>query len=179
VAEALKSGLIGDPQLWRLIGLDGRAALSRRAPDERARYAITERTARLKLGVVDRDPYERGERRTLNLGHTLGHALEVESRYRLAHGQAVALGIRAVASIAAARGADPSLVERIDTLLVQLGFPIRRAFDRSVVLAALGGDKKRIGGRQRWILPMAVGQVEDVDDVTEVELERAMDAIAA
>ena len=114
MAESLKSGLIGDPDLWALIESRGRAALG---PDEAARYACVERSVRLKLGVVERDPFETGERRTLNLGHTLGHALEVESRYRLPHGQAVVLGLRAVASIAAGRGADSDLVTRIDAVV--------------------------------------------------------------
>jgi 3-dehydroquinate synthetase len=171
VAEALKSGLIGDPTLWRLIEARGRAALR---DDEAARYAITERAARLKLDICARDPYETGERRTLNLGHTLGHALEVESGYRLPHGQAVALGLRAVASIAAERGAEPHLAERIDDVLSALGFRLRRRFDPSVVRRALRSDKKRERGRQRWILPMAVGRVTEVDDVTDAELAHAL-----
>jgi 3-dehydroquinate synthetase len=174
MAESLKSGLIGDPDLWALIESRGRAALG---PDEAARYACVERSVRLKLGVVERDPFETGERRTLNLGHTLGHALEVESRYRLPHGQAVVLGLRAVASIAAGRGADPDLVTRIDAVVGGLGFPLHRAFDPALVRAALGSDKKRRHGRQRWVLPMEVGRVTDMDDVTDDELERAMRTI--
>ena len=129
---------------------------------------------RLKLGVVDRDPFESGERRTLNLGHTLGHALEIESRYRLAHGQAVVLGLRAVARMAAERGAEPDLAERIDAVIVALGYARRRRFDPVAVKGALRGDKNRHKGRQRWILPMAVGRMLEVDDVTEDELERAL-----
>jgi 3-dehydroquinate synthetase len=174
MAETLKAALIGDPGLWDLVESRGRAALGR---DEAARYACVERSVRLKVGVVDRDPFERGERRTLNLGHTLGHALEVESRYRLPHGQAVVLGLRAVAAIAAGRGADPELASRIDAVATDLGFPIHRAFDAQAVRAALGSDKKRHRGRQRWILPMEVGRVIEVDDVTEAELEMAMRTI--
>ncbi len=104
MAESLKSGIIGDPALWQLVETRGRAALR---DDEAARYAIIDRSVQLKLDVVDRDPFERGERRTLNLGHTLGHALEIESGYRLPHGKAVVLGLRAVAHIAQGRGAEP------------------------------------------------------------------------
>lgn len=177
IAESLKAGLIGDPVLWRLIEERGVAAVS--GEDEAARYAIVERSARLKLDVVGRDPWEHGERRTLNLGHTIGHALEVESRYRLLHGTAVALGLRAVAGIASARGAEAGLAERIDDVLVDLGFPLRRRFDVSTVRAALASDKKRSHGRQRWILPMAVGRVEEVADVDDAELEAALGRIAA
>lgn len=176
MAESVKSALIGDPTLWRLIETRGRRALR---DDEAGRYAIVERSARLKLAVCERDPFESGERRTLNLGHTIGHALEVESGYRLPHGTAVALGLRAVASIAAGRGADPELPARLDAVLSTLGFALRRAFDADAVRAALATDKKRRDGRQRWILPMEVGRVEEVEDVTDAELRRALRAIAA
>ncbi len=174
LAEVIKSAVIGDPWLWTLLETRGEAALT---DDEAARYAMVERAMRLKLGVVDRDPFESGERRTLNLGHTLGHALEIESDYQLPHGQAVVLGLRAVSAIAEARGAEPGLGERIDDLLRRLGYRLHRSFDRAAVRDALGSDKKRIRGRQRWILPMAIGTVVDVDDVTESELQLAMDRI--
>lgn len=175
LAEVIKSAVIGDPWLWDLLETRGPAALGLDGPpDEAARYAMVERSMRLKLGVVDRDPFERGERRTLNLGHTLGHALEIESDYALPHGQAVMLGLRAVTAIAEGRGVAPDLAERIDDLLVRLGYTLTRTFDANKVRAALGVDKKRIGGRQHWILPMAIGTVLDVDDVSEAELDGAI-----
>jgi len=176
MAESLKSALIGDPVLWRLIEERGAAALG---DDEAARYAIIERSARLKLAVCERDPFETGERRALNLGHTIGHALEVESGYRLRHGPAVALGLRGVTAIACGRGADLKLPERIDDVLARLGFAQRRRFDTSAVRAAMLADKKRHAGRQRWILPMEIGRTAEVDDVTDRELDRALRTIAA
>ena len=176
MAESIKAAIIGDPALWRLLEERGRAALR---TDEPARYAILERSARLKLGVCQRDPFEAGERRTLNLGHTIGHALEIESRFGLPHGAAVALGMRAAAAIAASRGADPDLAARLDALLNDLGFTPRRMFDPGRVRTALLGDKKRRAGRLRWILPMSIGLVTEVDDVTDAELGRALRAIAA
>ena len=177
VAECLKMGLIGDSQLWALVEQRGPAALA--GDDEAAVFAMTERAARLKLEIVDRDPYESGERRVLNLGHTLGHALEVESGFTLAHGEAVAVGLRAVAAIAARRGAEAGLAEGIDSVLAALSFPLRRPFDAAAVRRALVGDKKRERGVQRWILPMAVGRVEQVTDVTDDELALALQVIAA
>jgi len=175
MVEAAKAAMIGDPALWELIGARGRAAL--RGTDEPARYAITERAARVKLAIVRRDPFEQGERRQLNLGHTLAHALEVESGYRLHHGAAVALGLRAVAFIAAGRGADPALSGALDEVLAALGLRLQRPFDRDRVRAALATDKKRHAGRQRWLLPMEVGRVVEVDDVTELELARAIERV--
>jgi 3-dehydroquinate synthetase len=174
VAESIKAALIGDVGLWHLLEERGQAALG---DDEAARYAIVERSARLKLDICARDPFETGERRTLNLGHTIGHALEIESGYRLPHGQAVALGLRAVATIAAGRSGDPALPRRLDTLLTELGFELRRDFDARRVRDAMLGDKKRRAGLQRWILPMEVGRVIEVHDVSAAELGRALRAI--
>ncbi len=176
MAETVKAALIGDPALWRLLEDRGRAALH---DDEAARMAMIERSVRLKLAVCERDPFERNERRTLNLGHTIGHALEVASGYRLAHGSAVAFGMRAVAAIAAGRGGDPELPARLDGLLADLGFRLRLAFDPRTVRDAMATDKKRRDGRQRWILPVAVGTVAEVADVTDAELRRALRAITA
>ena len=176
MAESLKSGIIGDPELWALVETRGAAALRE---DEAARYAVIDRSVQLKLDVVDRDPFEQGERRTLNLGHTLGHALEIESGYRLSHGKAVVLGLRAVAHMAQGRGAAPGLAERIDAVVRDLGYELTREFDPALVKAALTRDKKRIKGRQRWILPMDIGSVVDVDDVTEAELDAAIAHISA
>jgi shikimate kinase/3-dehydroquinate synthase len=176
MAESVKSALIGDPALWALIEERGAAALRN---DEPARYAIVERSARLKLDVCARDPFEAGERRILNLGHTVGHALEIASRYRLRHGAAVVVGMRAVAAIAAGRGADPELAPRLDELLHRLGFRLTVPFDPAAVRRAMLGDKKRKAGRQRWILPMEIGRVIEVDDVANAELDRALRTIHA
>ncbi len=124
MAEAIKAAIIGDDELWRLIGERGPGALR---DDEAARYAITERAARVKLGIVASDPFERSERRQLNLGHTVGHALEVASGYRLPHGSAVALGLRAAADLAAGRGADPALAPSLDEMLHRARLPASSA----------------------------------------------------
>jgi shikimate kinase/3-dehydroquinate synthase len=174
MAESVKAALIGDSILWRLIEDRGSAAIG---GDAEARYAIIERAARVKMAIVERDPFEADERRQLNLGHTIGHALEVVARYRLPHGAAVALGLCAAAQLGAARGGDVEVPSRLAALLHQLGFAIRHSADPAAVREALGADKKRRGGRQRWILPMAIGKVIEVDDVTEGELETALRCI--
>jgi len=174
MAECIKCAMIGDPVLWRLIEERGAAALRR---DEASRYAIIERSARLKLAICARDPYETGERRTLNLGHTIGHALEIESGYRLKHGAAVALGMRAVAAIASARAADSVLAGRLDELLRSLGYRLHHSFDQTAVRTAMQRDKKRHAGRQRWILPMEIGRVTEVTDVTDDEIAHALATI--
>ena len=180
MAECLKSGIIGDPWLWDLVSTRGLAAMADgEEADLAARHAIVERTALLKVGVVDRDPFELGERRNLNLGHTIGHALEIESGYALPHGKGVVLGTRAVAHMAVGRGAPRELAEEIDDVVRRLGYPMTRAFDVDAVTAALAGDKKSAKGRIRWILPAAIGRVEQVDDVTPAEVAAALAHIQA
>jgi shikimate kinase/3-dehydroquinate synthase len=174
MAESIKAAIIGDADLWQLISERGGPALR---DDEAARYAIIERAARVKLAIVRRDPFETGERRQLNLGHTLAHALEVESDYRLAHGAAVAFGLRAAAALAAGRGGDANLPPALDQVLAGLGFRLRRRFDPASVRRALQADKKRAAGRQRWLLPLRIGQVVEADDVTDLELDRAIRGI--
>lgn len=180
MGETLKSAIIGDPWLWELIERRGVGAVQSGADaDEAARYAMVERAALLKLGVVERDPFEADERRNLNLGHTIGHALEVESGYRLPHGRAVILGLRAVCHIAKQRGARPDFAGEVDQLCDQLGYDLTRRFDAGKVKAALAGDKKSLRGKIRWILPFDVGDVRQADDVTEDEIDAALAHIAA
>ncbi len=81
--------------------------------------------------------------------------------------------------MAAARDGDTTLAPRLDALLGDLGFTLRRAFDAAAIRTALLADKKRQGGRQRWILPMEIGRVVEVDDVTDAELDVGLQAIAA
>lgn len=175
MGECLKTGIIGDRWLWDLIRTDGEAALREEAvADHAVRHAIMERTALFKVGVVDRDPFEQGERRILNLGHTIGHALEVESGYRLPHGQAVVLGIRAVVHMAVGRGARADLGAEIDDVVARLGFPTHRSFDPAVVTRALSSDKKVRAGKLRWILPEEIGTVHVVEDVSPAEIAAAL-----
>nr|NLD40199.1 hypothetical protein [Actinomycetales bacterium] len=176
MAECLKSGIIGDPWLWELVKRRGVGSMATgEDADLAARYAIVERSAWLKVAVVDRDPFEVGERRSLNLGHTIGHALEIESGYRLPHGRAVVLGTRAVAHIAVARGLlDPEVSREIDDVVAELGFSTRRAFDPGAVMHALTGDKKSEGGRIRWILPTAIGSTVEAHDISEDEVSAAL-----
>jgi 3-dehydroquinate synthase len=120
----------------------------------------------IKASVVARDERESGLRRILNYGHTLGHAIEATSGYRLRHGEAIAVGMRAVARIAhRLDSCRADLVPLQDELLDQAGLP--RAVDLPLadVLERLRYDKKAEGGRLTWILPLAPGHVEVRRDV--------------
>lgn len=165
LAEAVKSGLIGDPELVTLIEQGSDALAARPLP---LLEAIAARSAAVKLGVVGRDLEERGERRVLNLGHTLGHALEAATARRpkpLAHGDAVAIGMVFAARLAVLTGVlqDRQLPERLVALLSALGLPVAppelSAAEEEVLTTALARDKKRFRGENVWVLPVAPGRM--------------------
>jgi 3-dehydroquinate synthetase len=117
----------------------------------------------------------------LNLGHTVGHALEKLSGFELRHGEAVGIGMVAAAHIAAQLGlADPALAGRIAQTLAAWGLPTRcPPFDVAAVQDAMIHDKKRRGKTLRWVLPHAIGKVEITDDVPTHVIQSALAAIGA
>jgi shikimate kinase/3-dehydroquinate synthase len=161
VAEMIKHGVIGAPDL--LVELEATAHDTKRA----IRDAQIARSLRVKIAVVEEDPFEGGRRAVLNLGHTVGHALERLSGFSLRHGEAVGIGMVAAARIAVELGrAAPSLADRVEKLLSAWGLPVRcPLFDADAIWEAMAHDKKRRGRRLRWVLPRAVGEVEIVEDI--------------
>jgi 3-dehydroquinate synthetase len=117
--------------------------------------------------VVEQDPYERGLRAVLNLGHTAGHALEQVSGYQMRHGEGVSIGMVVAARIAAELGlAEPGLPERIAHALAAHHLPVEcPGVEAEAVWEAMGRDKKKRGSRLRWVLPRRIGEVEIVEDV--------------
>jgi len=178
LAEVVKTAIIGDAALFEeleaAVGRDGGEAL---ALDPVLLERCVAGCAAVKSGVVTRDPWELGERRVLNLGHTLGHALEAQRELGLSHGQAVSLGLVAACRLAHERGLLPmALLDRTRRLLQACGLPVRPPEVADDALRArLKLDKKRRGATLRFVLPRALGQVSVVDDVTDDEALRALD----
>ncbi len=179
VAEMVKHGLLGDPGLFDALAT-GSVEVERWWSAEA--MGLIERALRVKLAVVAIDPEERGRRATLNLGHTVGHALEALAGYAgLLHGEAVAIGLCAAARIARDRGiAAPQLVERIEATLGRWGLPLRcRPHRAAAIVGAMAHDKKRSAGAMRWVLPRDVGDVVLVDDVAPEAVTAALSQIGA
>jgi shikimate kinase/3-dehydroquinate synthase len=158
LAEVIKAGLIADPELLVMIerGQDDLRDMLRRA-------------LRVKIDIVRDDPFERGRRAALNLGHTIGHGIEAASKYRLRHGEAIAIGLVAEAKIAERIGLAPSagLSDRIEQVLDRVGLPTRCNLDPDSIMAMMRSDKKRQAGRLKFALPRDIGDVVtgiDVDD---------------
>lgn len=169
LAEILKAGVIADPELFE--ALEGTAA-----PDLRW---LVERAIRVKIDVVEEDPYERGRRAVLNLGHTFAHAFEVLADYRLHHGLAVSVGMAAAAHLGELRGeCAPLTRRRIVGALRRQDLPTSYAEAApEAVYGAMGADKKRRGGSPRFVLPRAIGDVAVVDDVPREQVLRALERI--
>jgi 3-dehydroquinate synthetase len=158
---------LGDERLFALLEEDG-GAIARGAPaafDDGVVAELVERAAWAKVAVTEADEREGGTdggRITLNLGHSLGHAVEAAGGFGdLLHGEAVAHGLRGAVRIGRELGeTPPDRGERIEELLSTLGLatdPLPYPLD--AVLAALGGDKKHAGGALRWVIPTGTGTV--------------------
>jgi 3-dehydroquinate synthase len=164
--ESLKAGIIGDAELFEKFENKRDSILQREASTVERIIAAS---VKLKAEVVSADEREYGMRRVLNLGHTIGHALEAETNYKgLLHGEAVAWGMIAVARIARALDRlDVATTERISGAILGFGKLPKLEVRSRNVLKRLRSDKKTRNGRVHFVLPVAVGQVEIVSDIPE------------
>jgi 3-dehydroquinate synthase len=162
--EALKCGVIGNVELF-LRFEQNRAKILKRDPVE-VEWLIAQ-AVRLKAEVVSADEREGGLRRVLNLGHTIGHALEAETGYRqLLHGEAVAWGMIAATNIALSVGRTDSVTAgRIADAVLSLGRLPELKVSARKILARLQSDKKTQNGVVHFILPREIGKVEIASDV--------------
>ena len=174
--EALKCGVIGKPELFR--ALENVDLKKLRRDPAKLEWVIAE-SVKLKAEVVSADERENGLRRVLNLGHTIGHALEAETEYRhFLHGEAVAWGMIASAKIAATVDRiDQATAERIKDAVRALG-PLPKVEARSrTILRLLQSDKKTRNGVVHFVLPREIGKVEIANDVPEQAVIEAVDEL--
>jgi len=186
LGEAVKMAALGDERLFALLEREG-AAIAR---GDEAAFAdgavaeLVERTAWAKVAVVDVDEKEQGTtdgRITLNLGHSLGHAVEAAGGFgELLHGEAVAHGLRGAVRIGREIGMTPAdRGDRIERLLTTLELATEPLpYPLATVLGALAADKKHADGSLRWVLPTADGSVVRSDVPSDV-VERAADSLLA
>ena len=169
LAEVVKHGIISDPELFELCA-QGWEAVTADLPE------IVRRAMGVKVQVIEQDPFEKGVRAGLNLGHTVGHAVEIVSHFELRHGEAVAIGMVAEARLAEklglAAGGD-GLARQIQTVLTGLGLPteIPAALAVPAILQAMKLDKKKEAQVVKFALPVKIGEVKvgvAVPDLEEV-----------
>ncbi len=155
LAEVIKHGVIGDVDLFELCSGGWQATNDHL--DEIVRKGMA-----VKLKVIEQDPYEKDLRQTLNLGHTIGHGVELASNFRLSHGESVAIGMVAEARLAERIGmARQGLAQRIEHVLTGVGLPVEIPPDlsRERIVDAMRLDKKRAAGKVRFALPVDIGEV--------------------
>ncbi|HEX6275688.1 MAG TPA: 3-dehydroquinate synthase, partial [Polyangiaceae bacterium] len=169
LAEVVKTALIGDPGLLELLETQLERVNGR---DPELVAELVRRSVRVKARVVGLDERESGPRAMLNLGHTVGHALEAEGAYeRLTHGEAVSLGLVAALRIGEKLGqTQRELSERVIRLLERLGLPTNLKNEPLAQAAEhIGHDKKRSGKHVRFVVAREPGRVEMLDvDLTEL-----------
>jgi 3-dehydroquinate synthase len=176
--ESVKSGIIRDRALVRYMETNSAAILGR---DPKALEKVIAASVRMKAGVVNRDEREGGLRMILNLGHTVGHAIESTTGYKaLLHGEAVGWGTVAALHIARHRGSiSPSQFDRLENLIHLYGPLPALKLRASKVIEKTAGDKKNVGGARRFVLPIGIGDAGVVEDVTPMELEAAVQYMLA
>lgn len=148
-AEVIKYGILGDEELF--------SHLERYGMDFDTEYVL-ERCIAMKSSFVCRDEFDTGVRRQLNLGHTLGHAVEAESGYTLSHGKSVAIGLAAVARASANAGyCSAECAGRICALIEKFTLPVRTDKPIDELYGHMLSDKKRLGGTVNVIIPERIG----------------------
>ncbi|HEX4962379.1 MAG TPA: 3-dehydroquinate synthase [Thermoanaerobaculia bacterium] len=156
MVEVVKMAALLDPDLFVLLEEQMETLLE---GDPEALGPVVAAAAAAKIAVVERDPIEKGERRLLNFGHTLGHAIEAACEYSgLRHGEAVGYGILFALRLALSRGLDRRTAERIQSLILRLHLPPLPELDPETLLAAMARDKKALESGLVWVLPRALGE---------------------
>ena len=154
LAEIIKAAVIADAELFEMLEQADFSTLQR---DSDSLREMVYRAIKVKADIVERDERESGDRRLLNLGHTLAHAIE-KSSSKFNHGEAVAVGLAMIAEVAANRDmlavADK---ERIVNLLLRAGFALEPPVEVRALLKAVKRDKKAEGDSIHVVFPLGVG----------------------
>ena len=165
LAEVVKHGVIADGELYDVCA-QGWKMVTAHFPE------IVRRGMAVKVKVIEEDPYEKGIRAGLNVGHTIGHAVELVSGFSLLHGEAVSIGMVAEARLSerlmvAGKGLSDALAET----LLALGLPVEipKNFDREELVRAMINDKKKSAGVVRFALPVKIGEVRVGIEVENLE----------
>jgi 3-dehydroquinate synthase len=168
LVEVVKMGFLLDPELFARVEAELELLL---AGDPAALGPVVAAADAAKIGVVERDPTEQGDRRLLNFGHTLGHAIESSLGYGgLRHGEAVGYGILFALRLAVRRGLDPAAAARMRALLARFDLPPLPTLDPEALLTHMARDKKALEGGLVWVLPAALGEGRMVRGIGREEL---------
>jgi 3-dehydroquinate synthase len=174
LAEVIKYSVIYDRDFFKFLEMGRKDIL---ALDLQSLEDVIARCCKIKAAIVEADEKESDFRRILNYGHTIGHAVEAASKYKLAHGLAVAMGMVAVTEIAVLKGIlDQREKERIEKLIDAFGLPVSipQEYDRATIKQYLLTDKKIVGGKVFFVLPTKIGKVIITDEVEAEMIEKVL-----
>lgn len=176
IYEAMKGGVIGDPELFALFEDRREAVLAR---DAATIEELVRRKIRVKADVVSADEKESDLRRLLNYGHTIAHGIEAAMHYEgITHGEAVAWGMIGANAIAVKRGILPTAeATRIEqTIRAYDPMPLP-PLDKAEILEAAEHDKKNTGTQRVMVFPRRVGECLVAGDVTEAEIRYGIESL--
>jgi len=172
LVESVKHALIADAEYFEFLESQLGAILGR---DLDVLETMARHNCRIKGRVVEADPHERNQRRMLNYGHTVGHAVESTSGYDLLHGEAIAIGIVAAGLIECEMGlTEPGRLDRIRAILEKLEVPVKLPahLDEKKLIDILKHDKKAVDKWPRFVLIGRLGQVHCPGGQYAVDVER-------
>ena len=153
MAEVIKMGFIGNPQLLDILDGD----ISDKIED------VISACVQDKVDIVARDMFDKGDRQKLNLGHTVGHAMEALAEYKIHHGAAVAAGMHIITRAAVARGmCSADVLTRLDRLVIKYGLDphIYKGYSAEDMYSVTLHDKKKRGGNITLVIPEEMGRSE-------------------
>ena len=169
-AEIIKHGLIRDASIIRELE---KKSLEIFRQNKTAISALVEKNARLKAGLVQKDEFEKNERRLLNFGHTIGHALE--NQYELLHGEAVSIGMTCACQISEKLNGFKQ-TEKVVSLLEKYGLPTYASFNKKKVIEVLKMDKKRESKTLNYVLLEKIGKGK-VQSIPLKSLEKLIESL--
>ncbi len=165
LAEVIKHAVIWDKEFFTYLEekLDKIKSF-----DEPVLERVVSRSAEIKAEVVEKDERDLGLRNVLNYGHTVGHAIETVSGFRVWHGEAVAMGMLAAGRISARLGVlDGDELARLESLITRAGLPAKMPeLETERVIQAMRHDKKISGGKMKFVLLKSIGDVFITDEVS-------------
>ena len=177
MAEVLKHGIIADPKLFTLCEnftteSTENTEIFKKKEKNSVVSEIVRRGVAVKVKIIEEDPYEQGIRAALNLGHTIGHAVELVSGFELLHGEAIGIGMVVEAKLAEQIGiAETGLSKQIAETLLNLGLPTEIPKDLPIpdIVRTMQTDKKKSAGIIRFALPVKIGEVKVGVEIKDLE----------
>ena len=166
LAEVIKHGIIADPDLFYLCADGLENVISQK-------NVIVRRAMAVKVKIVEEDPFEQSSRALLNFGHTVGHAVELVSKFSMLHGEAVAVGMVAEAKLAERLSiSDSGLANSLIEALSKLGLPVDIPGDlpHNELVRAMKMDKKKTNRSVRFSLPVRIGEVKVGIEINDLQL---------